>query len=284
LTLQPVNTRHLAYDLVALDVDGTILPASKELHPETKEVLHALSAKGVTIVIATGRRWRTAMDVIKPLGSGDYLIQSSGAVIRNIETADILFERYIPGSIAREIIGIGQDLGVTGVWYDTPRRTRKLYVFGKLTDVEALTQYASRNPSAFIEADNFKELADAMELVFFGDTDDLIKLDRKLRSCFSTSVRIMPWTNNPFSSLVLEVVDHETSKGSSLEWLSKYLEISRDRVLAIGDDINDLEMISWAGTGVAMGNANKALAALADVVIGTVDEQGAANYLRQLLS
>ena len=280
LTLTPVNTRHLAYDLIALDVDGTILPDSKELHPRTKEVLRALSTKGVTIVIATGRRWRTAMDVIEPLGSGEYLIQSSGAVIRNIKTADILFERYIPGRIARKIVEIGLGLGVTGVWYDT----RKLYVFGKLTDVEALTQYSSRNPSAFIEAANFKDLADAMELVFFGNANDLNKLDRELRSCFSTSVRIMPWTNNVFSSLVLEVVNHATSKGAALEWLSEYLGISRDRVLAIGDDINDLEMISWAGTGVAMGNANKALTALADVVIGRADEQGLAKYLSQLFS
>ena len=279
-----MKTRHLAYDLIALDVDGTILPDSKEIHPRTKEVLHELSIRGVTIVIATGRRWRTAMDVIEPLGSGEYLIQSSGAVIRHIKTADILYERYIAGNIARKIVEIGQALGVTGVWYDTPRRSRKLYVFGKIASVDALTQYASRNLSAFIEVDNFQALTDAMELVFFGNTHDLHELDRRLSNSFSTSVRIMPWTNGAFSSLVLEVVERTVSKGSALEWLSGHLGISRDRVIAIGDDINDLEMISWAGTGVAMGNANEALTALADVVIGRANEQGLAKYLSRLLS
>ena len=81
-----------------------------------------------------------------------------------------------------------------------------------------------------------------------------------------------------------EVYVDEHEKLKRLIYLSKKYEISMNQIAYIGDDINDLEMISWAGTGVAMGNANKALTALADVVIGRADEQGLAKYLSQLFS
>lgn len=279
----PADRRNsLPFDLIALDVDGTILPDSKDLSPESREAIHAVARRGVTVVIATGRRWRTAMEVIKPLGAGDYLIQSSGAVVRDIATADIMRERHIPGATARAIVELGRRHGVTGVWYDVPGRTGKLHVFGSLSDIESLRRYASRNISAFIEADGFDGLADAMELVFFGDADQLRAFQVEVEGLHEDSARVMPWTNYAFASLVLEVVGHDVSKGSALEWLAGYLGISQDRVLAVGDDVNDKEMIVWAGTGVAMSNASQPVLDVADQIIGSVDEQGLASYLREI--
>ncbi len=273
----------LPFDLIALDVDGTILPDNKEIHPETRAAIHAVAERGATVVIATGRRWRTAMDVIEPLGAGEYLIQSSGAVVRNIGTAEILLERYVQGAVARQIMAVARELGITGVWYDTPRRTRKLYVFGRLSEVESLRMYSSRNLSAFVEVDSFDGLKDAMELVFFGEEESLRELEANLEQRHAADVRIMPWTNYAFASLVLEVVSREVSKGSALAWLASRLGVARDRVVAIGDDVNDEEMIAWAGTGVAMGNASRPILEVADVTIGPVDRQGLAKYLTGLL-
>jgi Cof subfamily protein (haloacid dehalogenase superfamily) len=273
----------LPFDLIALDVDGTILPDGKEIHPETRAAIHAVADRGATVVIATGRRWRTAMDVIEPLGAGEYLIQSSGAVIRNIDTAEIFYERYIPGEVAREIVGLGREMGVIGVWYDTPGRTRKLYVFGRLAGVESLRMYSLRNQAAFVETASFEGLADAMELVFFGEEKRLRDLEAILERRHPADVRTMPWTNYAFAALVLEVVGREVSKGTALAWLASHLGVARDRVLAIGDDVNDKEMIVWAGTGVAMGNASRPILEVADLTIGQVGRQGLAEYLTELL-
>ncbi len=273
----------LPFDVIALDVDGTILPDDKEIHPETRAAIQAVADRGATVVIATGRRWRTAMDVIEPLGAGEYLIQSSGAVVRDIGTAEILFERHIPGEVAREIVGLGREMGVTGVWYDTPGRTHKLYVFGQLAEVESLKMYSSRNLAAFVETDSFDGLADAMELVFFGEEESLLAFEGRLERDHPADVRTMPWTNYAFANLVLEVVSREVSKGSALAWLASYLGVARDRVLAIGDDVNDKEMIVWAGTGAAMGNASQPILEVADLTIGRVDRRGLAEYLTGLL-
>ena len=269
------------FDLIALDVDGTILPDSKALPEETRAAIHAVAERGATIVIATGRRWRPAMDVIEPLGAGDYLIQSSGAVVRRVATAEILLERFIPGAIARPVVEMGRAHGITGVWYDMPGRTRKLHVFGSLQEVESLRRYASRNLAAFVETEIFDGLADAMELVFFGEEDRLRAFQVELESRYAGKVRTMPWTNYAFASLVLEVVDHDVSKGAALEWLAKRLGVVRERVLAIGDDVNDKEMIRWAGQGVAMGNASQPILDAADEIIGPVEDEGLATYLRR---
>ncbi len=270
------------FDLIALDVDGTILPDSKALPAQTRAAIHAVAEQGVTIVIATGRRWRTAMDVIEPLGVGDYLIQSSGAVVRRVATAEILLERFIPGAIARPVVELGRAHGITGVWYDVPGRTRKLYVFGSLHEVESLRRYASRNLAAFVETDGFEGLADAMELVFFGEEDRLREFQVELESRYAGKVWTMPWTNYAFASLVLEVVGHEVSKGAALEWLAGWLGVTRGRVLAIGDDVNDMEMIQWAGRGIAMGNASQPVLDVADEIIGSVEDRGLAKYLGRM--
>ncbi|HJO05821.1 MAG TPA: HAD hydrolase family protein, partial [Chloroflexota bacterium] len=242
----------------------------------------AVAEQGVTIVIATGRRWRTAMDVIEPLGVGDYLIQSSGAVVRRVATAEILLERFIPGAIARPVVELGRAHGITGVWYDVPGRTRKIYVFGSLHEVESLQRYASRNLAAFVETDGFEGLADAMELVFFGEEDRLREFQVELESRYAGKVWTMPWTNYAFASLVLEVVGHEVSKGAALEWLAGRLGVTRGRVLAIGDDVNDMEMIEWAGRGIAMGNASQPVLDVADEIIGSVEDRGLAKYLGRM--
>ncbi len=270
------------FDLIALDVDGTILPDSKALPDQTRAAIRAVAEQGVTIVIATGRRWRTAMDVIEPLGVGDYLIQSSGAVVRRVATAEILLERFIPGAIARPVVELGRAHGITGVWYDVPGRTRKIYVFGSLHEVESLQRYASRNLAAFVETDGFEGLADAMELVFFGEEDRLREFQVELESRYAGKVWTMPWTNYAFASLVLEVVGHEVSKGAALEWLAGRLGVTRGRVLAIGDDVNDMEMIEWAGRGIAMGNASQPVLDVADEIIGSVEDRGLAKYLGRM--
>ena len=143
--------------------------------------------------------------------------------------------------------------------------------------------YSSRNLAAFVEIDSFEGLADAMELVFFGEEAKLRDFEAELERHHPAEVRMMPWTNYAFANLVLEVVSREVSKGSALEWLASDLGVARDRVVAIGDDVNDREMIEWAGTGVAMGNASRPILEVADLTIGRVERQGLAEYLTGLL-
>ncbi len=93
---------------------------------------------------------------------------------------------------------------------------------------------------------------------------------------FGSKVRVVKSHN-----LFIELVSREVSKGSALEFLADYLGVKRDDVVAIGDNENDLEMVQWAGVGVAMGNASPNLKRIADWVAPSVDEDGVVEVLRK---
>lgn len=268
---------------MALDADGTICSFDSRIDPRTTEVVRRIEALGVTIVIATGRRWPTAMRVVEPLGAGEYLIQSNGAAVRRIATKEVLHSRYIPKQTGIEVMEVLRSHGVTGVWFDTPGRTPLLYVYGEIAGNPPLELYASANPTAFVPLDSFDSVGDAMVIVAFGQEaaarDAVATIEREL----SDRVRVILWMSERLGGLIPEILAEGASKGSCLSWLAGELGIPQERVLAIGDDVNDVEMIRWAGTGAAMGNATPATKESADLIIGRIDEGGLADYLESLL-
>ncbi len=277
------DKQSLPFDILALDVDGTICDYGSNVDARTKRAVGDIEARGATIVIATGRRWPTAIKAIEPLDAGTYLIQSNGAVVRRIADKAVLHDRFIPNETAIELIKLFRKRGVIGVWFDTPGRTHKLFVDGDLSANRQLQLYASSNPTAFVPLDGFHGLADAMQLVVFGDEHRLTATVADIESGFSEAVRHIPWRSPRLEGLVLEVLALDASKGASLRWLASELGVSRQRVTAIGDDINDVEMLQWAGTGIAMGNASDPAKAAADLQIGAIDEGGLPAYLESLL-
>ena len=245
--------------LLVLDVDGTLIPSGGQLGRRTIDAVRAAAAAGIGIVIATGRRWRTAQMVLEPLGAGDFLIQSSGAVVRDLAReryGRIVYRNYIPKNVAVTVCRIALDLGLIPVWYDTPERTRQLYVFGRVSASPQLQIYSRPNPGAFVEIDSFEELGPALEIVCFGEPDRLAELQSRIDALPPGSARAMTWNSPRYRGSVLEVVHSGTSKGAALEWLCARLGLRAGQVAAIGDDVNDIEMLRWSGTAIAVEGAN----------------------------
>ncbi len=82
---------------------------------------------------------------------------------------------------------------------------------------------------------------------------------------------------------MIEIIPAGSGKGTCLAWLSEYLKINKENVIAFGDGMNDLSMLSWAGTGLAMGQASHAVKTEANLVIGTADQEGVANWIETML-
>jgi len=275
----PVN---YPFRILALDVDGTLIGESKLLEPSIVTAIRKAESQGVIVVIATGRRLQTSMDVINPLGAGSYLIQSSGAVIRSISNQSILHEKFIPKTVAEELVQLVRKFQGTAVWYDTPNRSGKLFVFGKIERNRPLEIYSQPNPTAFVEATSFTGLENAMEIVVFGDTQQLRQLRSAIASRFKNTLKVISWNSPKYSGLVLEVLHSNVSKGSSLEWLATSLDIPRESVAAIGDAENDVEMIAWAGLGVGISSGVPKLRQVSDILIPPPERLGVANYLESL--
>ena len=82
---------------------------------------------------------------------------------------------------------------------------------------------------------------------------------------------------------MIEIVPSGSGKGTCLAWLSEHLQIKKEAVIAFGDGMNDLQMLRWAGTGLAMGQSSQKVKIVADHVIGSVDQEGIAEWIKAKL-
>ena len=225
--------------------------------------------------------------VLEPLGGADYLIQSSGAVVRDLDRdryGRIIYRSYIPHRDAVAVCQVALELGITPVWYDTPERTRQLFVLGRISDSPQLRLYSRPNPTAFVETDGFDGLGPALEIVCFGESDQLASLQQKINARYRGNVRAMTWNSPRYRGAVLEVVQAGTSKGAALAWLCHLLGVHPEQVAAVGDDVNDVEMLRWAGTAVAIEGSGAAVRREAQFSIAAPDGDGVAKLIEGWLA
>jgi Cof subfamily protein (haloacid dehalogenase superfamily) len=253
--------------LVALDVDGTVVAAHSEVTPRVVEAVRQTVAAGATVVLATGRSVDELGLVVDALGlSSGYSICSNGAVLARYmpeveidevttfdarEAVGLLRQRLPSAIVAVEVPGFGYH--VTDV-----------FPVGEIHGQQQITDWADLH------------LTDVTRVIFrdpAATADDFVALARTLDFAgLSLSVGYKAW---------LDIGPCGTSKGSALAGIARRLGVRSSHVLAIGDGRNDVEMLAWAGRGVAMGNAPLDVQLLADDVTSAVEQDGLAVELER---
>lgn len=260
------------YRLVAADLDGTLRP---EREPITPRVLHAIQCaqdKGVRVVMATGRMFMTAAPFARQLGLRSPIVCDQGATIHDLDSGEILFQENLPLTLARQILSwASADLTVvvcTDGTFLAPRRTEYLERFvgdhvAHLRIIPTLAQSLERAPE---------------KIVFVNDIPTTSRLLVELSEAFGSQAQVV-------QSYIhyVEITHPSVSKGKAIEWLANRWGISREQVLAMGDQDNDRSMIEWAGLGIAMGNAIASLKAVADHVAPSAADDGAADVIERFV-
>lgn len=260
----------MTYRMIALDLDGTLLDQRMEIQPPVRAAVAAAQARGVVVTIATGRTFRATQPHIAVLGIRDPVICYQGGAIFDAQTGAVSNAVTIPGPLAAEGAQFMLDLGLFCLVY----ADEKIYV-ADATRPE-LDYYRSFHP-------------EGIELVVTPDLAEVTKSLSTLKVQFTAVPEIIDRHLAAFHARfdgrlhVLRAHDHYleltplgVSKGSALAQLASNLTIPQAEVIAIGDHFNDLEMIQWAGLGLAMANGAPAVQALADAVIPSVGENGVA--------
>lgn len=254
--------------MIALDVDGTLVDHDNQMTPAVREVVLAMHAAGVEVVISTGRAVPGVLNTADKLGGLDgYAIASNGALVISHQPVEILHSVTFDASEAvHRIIEHMPDALVAvedvGVGY----RVSKPFPSGEINGTmrvqtidelvgDPVTRVVIRAPER--SADDFHRLVADLGL---HDTNYY--------------VGYTAW---------LDIAPEGVSKASGLQWLCERRGIDRSEVLAVGDGNNDIEMLVWAGRGVAMGQAPESLKVAADAVTGTIDDDGLATELRRYL-
>ncbi len=259
------------YDLIAMDMDGTILRDDLTVSSRVRRSLDAARRQGVHLGLASGRgfasmyRWAQDLEINTPL------ICYQGALVVDPATRERLFDSTFPVELVREVTEFCRlhDLSLT-LYVD-----EEIYVENKQHS-DAFYERWFGLPYHLID-----DLASALpgapsKFIIIGDPARLDAIRPLVEREFGARMQIVR-----SHALFLEGLALGVTKASALALVAARLGVPRHRTMAIGDSGNDVPMIAWAGLGVAMGNASTEAKAVADYVAPSVEEDGAAEAIER---
>jgi Cof subfamily protein (haloacid dehalogenase superfamily) len=260
------------FRLVASDIDGTLINSERRLSPRTLDVLGRIP---VPVVVVTGRPLRWLDQLFDQLPAPLPAICANGAVIYDPHTDEVLRAEPLPVDLLLEVtkrlrdavpdvsLAVEVEDGRAFLHEDTwtirwehDHRVRVIAAPEELTSVPAVKLLAR---SSTADPDDFLELVSRT----LGDRAEATRSS---------------------SSALVEISAAGVTKAAGLAWLCERQGVTAEQVVAFGDMPNDIPLLTWAGRGVAVGNAHPALRAIADDTTGTNDADGVADYLASLFN
>jgi len=259
----------LPIGLIAIDVDGTLLPSvAQGISPRNARALKAAQQAGITVAIATGRRTAYTAPLLADMGlrADMPLITSNGAVVRTLG-GESIDRCHLESRVARGLCGLLRPFGALVFTFDRVGRADLV-----LEDVKQ----AHGRIAIWIEANrNAIEVVNPLELALRDGEDPIqgmVAGDLRSMRAAEEAIRASEWaaececvrTEYPARDLsILDLLPRGVSKGTALKRLAELRGVERWETMAIGDNWNDVEMLQWAGHGVLMGNAAAELRAQA---------------------
>lgn len=265
------------YEMIVLDLDGTLTNRDKVITPETKKVLMEAQERGKIVVLASGRPTYGVMPLAKELELeryGGYILSFNGGVIINCKTMETTFSRLLPEDSNEKIISLAKEHGVNILTYEgeviiTPDGS-DVYV----NKEAAINHMEVRQIGDFRQHINFA----VPKYLMLDDGDYLALVEPKVKAAMGKNFSV--YRSEPY---FLEILPKGIDKAKSLERLLGDLGLTKEQMIACGDGYNDLTMIQYAGLGVAMGNAVLPIRKNADFITLSNDEDGVAHVVKKFL-
>ncbi len=286
------------YKLVAIDLDGTMLNSYGMVTENTKQVIKNTINKGTEVIIASGRPIDSIKTIAKEIGSENYFIAGNGALIYDIKKDEIIYEKFMNKQKVLEIIKICEENSIAYNIYTEKTIIAKglkynvLYYYKEnlkkeenkktnITIVEDVYEYIKN-----LENEKFLKITvcDETKSVFNSiirklrtvediDVLDVLHMSRKMIKQGTEDV--------PIEYYYTEISLKDVDKWNAIEYLANKMNISKDEIIAIGDNINDKKMIENAKVGIAMGQSTPVITKIADFVTLNNNEDGVAKALEK---
>ncbi len=264
------------YKLLALDLDDTLLDGRQRVPERSRLAIRAALDAGVRVTLATGRMFRSSRPYAEQLGIQDYLITYQGALVRHPVTGETLFHRPVPVDLALEVIDLAGRYGYhVNVYVDD-----FLYVARHTRESRLYASYSGVPVEAVGDLGRFllNQNQDPTKVLVVAKEEQLDELASEARPVFGTKLHITK--SKPH---FLEFSHPDGHKGHALESIARHYGVRREEVIAVGDSYNDLEMLEYAGLGVAVGNARPEIRDRADYVCPSNEECGVAEVVEKFI-
>ena len=265
------------YKLIALDMDGTLLREDKSVSERTKKAIADAKAKGVTVVIATGRpidgvtRYLEELDM---LGENDYVLSYNGGLVLKTKSREVVSKTALTGADLHYLHNLSKELGVNIHAFSevhgliTPKNSKYTEVEANINGIKiAINDYSD------IEDDH-----SIIKVMMIDEPEVLQKaIDNLPKEVYEkyTVVRSAPF--------FLEFLNKKVNKGTGVELLAKHLNIKQEEIMTFGDAGNDLDMIVYAGMGVAMANAFDEVKEAANYITDSNENDGVAKAIEKFV-
>ena len=258
--------------IIALDLDGTVLTDDKKIAPQTKAMIKKLIDDDHIVVIATGRSNRMSIFYYHELELVTPLINSNGAYVHHPQ--DKSWGKYhtpLNHKTAIEIVEACYELNSKNI-IATVHDSIYLDQF----DQTIVDFYGSQDDGFIVGRIKEKLFENPTLMMLYPDENNLDILTNHLNDLHAEAIDHWNW-GAPYH--IIEVMNKQMNKAEALKKIANEYGIPKERIIAFGDGANDMEMIDYAGIGVAMGNAIDELKTVAKYITDTNEEYGVANFL-----
>jgi Cof subfamily protein (haloacid dehalogenase superfamily) len=263
----------LDVEVFACDLDRTLIAKDGMLPPRTEAAIRAARGAGMRVIIATGRMFVSVRPYVLQAGIDDPVVCYQGAVVAEPDTGRWLRHEPIPVALAKEAIqAIVRDGFHVNVYVDDELFVARVTPEARAyADFQGLVIHEVGDLAAWLEKPPTK-------VVSVGEPALLDGLEAGLKEQFAGRLYISK--SLPF---FLEIASPHVTKGSGLQFVADHLRFPAEKTVAFGDGENDIELLEWAGFGIAVANAHERVLAIADYVCPPVTEEGVAQVIEAVL-
>lgn len=284
------------YKMIAIDLDGTLLNCCGEVTEKNKQAINIAIKKNIEVVLTSGRMPGAILPIANEIKANKYMISGNGASIYNIETGETIYNNYISKEKLLEIIKLceknsvfysiytnnvilTQSLDYNILYYNHENKKNSYNRRININILNDVYKYIEN----YIENDFLKiTICESNKVIFKSIMNKIKKIkDVNILEVRHMSKKIIKHGSDDveISYFYAEITNKNVNKWSAMEELIKKLKIKKEEVIAIGDNINDKEMIMNSGLGIVMGNSSLEMKKIADEIVSSNDENGVAEAI-----
>ncbi len=268
------------YDLLVLDIDGTLLNSQRMITNLTKETLVDAQKRGKVIAIASGRSIsgiRRTASAISLEEFGGYIIAYNGTTVLNCKTGECIYNQTVSAELTAPVYKAAKEAGV-GIFVYHDRQKELISGNGINQYIEAdakACEVTIRETEEFVRTVDFP----VNKFLLAGEPEVMKEIEKEMQKKFGGQLNV--FRSDPY---YVELLPKFVDKGVAVDKLMRHLDIKKDKLICVGDSYNDLPMLRQAGLGVAMGNAQPEVREAADFITDSNDEDGVAKIVQKFMS
>jgi Cof subfamily protein (haloacid dehalogenase superfamily) len=266
--------------LLVLDIDGTIAGKSNQIQPAVLQAIRAVQAKGVQVAIATGRMYQSALRFYQEIGSTLPLMAYQGAFIKSPLDKKVYRHYPVSRQTAHQMLDYFEQTELKQFLSIHFYIDDQLYVREITSETAA---YADRSGVEPIAVGDLRQVLDREPTKILALSDNTELIDQLLTSLRQRYTPAELYFTKSVATF-FEVANPLVNKGVAVRYLAEeMLGLQSHNVMTVGDNFNDVEMLEYAGVGVAMGNAPAEVKTYANWVAPDVEEDGAAMAIEKFI-